>query len=436
MHKFFLKIGRKAIVLAINLILIFLLIILVPFLIISKINWSILFYITPVSLFLLLIFLLGYLSSLKKDFKIVNEKNSLFIQENEELKRKCNELILREQELISLNSELNLKYEEISALNNELMIWNDNFQEAFNELSVKQQEVIALNQGLTYANQKLENANNELNANQEEITALNEQLIALNTNLEEALKELREAGVQLIQQEKMASLGQLAAGIAHEINTPMGAISCNVDILKKLISKLKFNSGNSESKENQDLLIKLDELNQINIMACERIVKIVKSLKSFARLDDVDWYQETDINRDLDNSLVLLNNKIKNRIEVIREYGELPVIKCYGSQINQAFMNILVNAADAIESTGKIWVKTYMKDNKVFISIKDNGSGISQENINKIFNPGFTTKGVGVGTGLGLAITYNIIEKHHGTLEVKSEPGVGTEFIIGLPVTK
>lgn len=308
--------------------------------------------------------------------------------------------------------------------------------------------------------QEIETKKDELGTLVENITSQNEQLVEKIKILEEenyqlvekhekAYNELQETEMQLIQKEKMASLGQLSAGIAHEINTPMGAISCNVDISKRIILMMKEHVEQTGDEKLQELLFKLAEINQIDIMACERMGKMVKSLKHFARLDDQDWYQDINIHEEIDNSLVLLNNRIKKGFEIIKDYGELPRVRCYASQLNQVFMNLLVNAMDAldeekevaviddnvIEEKKIIWIKTCTEgDDKVKISIKDNGVGINQANLEKIFVPGFTTKGVGVGTGLGLAITFDIIQKHKGKLDVKSEPGIGTEFIIELPV--
>lgn len=375
--------------------------------------------------------------------------NKELISTNSCLEEAYNELTLKQQEVVALNHalkasnikieqayiELNTKQQELAALNQELIASNDELVSAYDELNLKQQEVIALNHAFKTSNEKLEKANKELNANQQEMAALNEELIATNDSLEEAYNELKNVQLQLIQNEKMASLGQLSAGVAHEINTPMGAINCNVDLSKKLILLLRESLSGSQNQKAVEALSKLEELNHINIMASERIVRIVKSLKSFARLDS-DEYQETDIHRDIDNTLILANNKLKNRIEVIKDYGDLPLVKCYPNQLNQVFMNLIVNAADAVPDNGKIWIKTFRVSNNVFIKIRDNGTGIRQEHLEKIFNPGFTTKGVGVGTGLGLAIAYNIIEKHEGKIQVESEVGKGTEFTIELPLKK
>ena len=237
--------------------------------------------------------------------------------------------------------------------------------------------------------------------------------------LTKTLKELRETQLQLINSEKMASLGQLVAGVAHEINTPLSSIKSNNEILAKLISKLP--------KENTELF---NEINCIDKEAIERINGLVVSLRKFVRLDEADL-QEADINKELDLTLDLIRHETKNRIEIIKNYGQLPPIKCYPNMLNQVFMNILVNAAHAIKGEGIITIDTNYKSKKLIVKIKDTGCGIKEPE--KIFFAGYTTKGVGVGTGLGLAISQKIVEKHNGKIEVKTKIGKGSEFIITIP---
>jgi signal transduction histidine kinase len=152
-------------------------------------------------------------------------------------------------------------------------------------------------------------------------------------------------------------------------------------------------------------------------------------LKKFVRLDEAEL-QEADINKELDLTLDLIRHETKNRIEVVKNYGQIPIIKCYPNMLNQVFTNILINACQAIENAGKIVITTEFVDGKLIVKFKDNGKGIAKENLDKIFMAGYTTKGVGVGTGLGLAISQKIIDKHGGTIKVYSELGVGTEFVI------
>ena len=237
--------------------------------------------------------------------------------------------------------------------------------------------------------------------------------------LKAALQELKETQIQLINSEKMASLGQLVAGVAHEINTPVASIKSNNAIIRKIIQKLDKN----------ELSDTLEEINNLDAEAINRINNIVVSLKKFVRLDEAEL-QEADINSEIDLTLDLIRHETKNRIQIIRNYGNLPPVKCYPNMLNQVFTNILINACQAIEGTGTIDITTFAQDDSITIKIKDSGAGIPKDQIDKIFTAGFTTKGVGVGTGLGLAICAKIIEKHEGKIIVNSEVGKGTCFTI------
>lgn len=237
--------------------------------------------------------------------------------------------------------------------------------------------------------------------------------------LKNTLKELKETQIQLINSEKMASLGQLVAGVAHEINTPVASIKSNNGIVAKLLGTI----------EDTELKEMLTDINEIDKEAVSRISSIVTSLKKFVRLDEAEL-QEADINKELDLTLELIRHETKNRIEIIKNYGEIPVIKCFPNMLNQVFTNILINACQAIEGSGKITITTEYNNKKLIVKIKDTGRGIPRNQFNKIFTAGFTTKSSGVGTGLGLAICSKIIEKHHGEIIVNSEVGKGSEFII------
>ena len=237
--------------------------------------------------------------------------------------------------------------------------------------------------------------------------------------LKNALKELKETQLQLINSEKMASLGQLVAGVAHEINTPVASIKSNNGLLAKLIPQI----------QDSEIAEIMQEINQIDNEAIQRISNIVVSLKKFVRLDEAEL-QEADINKELDLTLDLIRHETKNRIEIVKNYGEIPLINCYPNMLNQVFTNILVNACQAIKEKGTITITTNFEGETLTVSIKDTGKGISEDEINKIFAAGYTTKGVGVGTGLGLAISAKIMEKHNGKISVNSELGKGSEFII------
>lgn len=247
------------------------------------------------------------------------------------------------------------------------------------------------------------------------------------SDLEKTLFELKQTQTQLIHSEKMASLGQLVAGVAHEINTPIGSINSNNEIFDKCIQKLKDNSG-----EQEKYLEIFEDTIKINSEAIKRINSIVKALKNFARLDEAE-YKETDIHEGIKSTLMLLNHEIKGKIQIIEEFDKLPLINCYPNQLNQVFMNILVNACQSIEKNGIIKIKTENLSGKIRITISDTGKGIKSEHLKHIFDPGFTTKGVGVGTGLGLSICYQIIQKHDGTIKAENNSKKGSSFIIELP---
>ena len=253
--------------------------------------------------------------------------------------------------------------------------------------------------------------------------------------LEATIKELKETQLQLINSEKMASLGQLVASVAHEINTPLGAINANNEMMKKI-----FEGINADSKEI------LNEINNVDKDAINRINNIVQSLKRFVRLDET-VQQEADINQELNLTLELIHHKIKNGFEVIKEYGSIPYVNCYPNMLNQVFLNILMNAIHSIEDiksydknyTGKLKLKTEIDGDYLKISIFDNGKGIPLSDKEKIFQAGFTTKKKGQGTGLGLAICKKIIEKHNGSIDfesgrIENEPEYKTKFVINIPL--
>lgn len=237
--------------------------------------------------------------------------------------------------------------------------------------------------------------------------------------LQNTLKELKETQLHLINSEKMASLGQLVAGVAHEINTPIASIKSNNAILAKFLPKIK----------DEEISLILADINEVDREAIQRISHMVTSLKKFVRLDEAEL-QEADINKELDLTLDLIRHETKNRIEIEKHYSDLPLIKCYPNMLNQVFTNVLINACQAIEGHGKITISTSYTPKTLTVSIKDTGKGIKKSEINKIFTAGYTTKGVGVGTGLGLAISSKIIEKHKGEIIANSEVGKGSEFII------
>ncbi len=261
----------------------------------------------------------------------------------------------------------------------------------------------------------------------------------LQSDLEETNRHLKEARAQLIQSEKMASLGQLVAGIAHEINTPIGAINSMHDTLFKTLDRMK-EFIQQELPEDCRQIPKLeaafkliDDSNSVIKSGAERVINIVTRLKSFARLDEADL-KTVDIHEGIEDTLVLIHHELKHNITIVKNYGDIPPISCFPSQLNQVFLNLLVNSKQAIKDKGIITITTCVKNKKVHIKFSDDGAGIPKESVSRIFDPGYTTKGIGVGTGLGLSISYNIIQNHRGEIKVTSELGNGTEFLIVLPM--
>lgn len=267
--------------------------------------------------------------------------------------------------------------------------------------------------------------------------------------LEAANKELKETQTKLVHSAKMVSLGQLVAGVAHELNNPIGFIYSNMSHLRDYSARLiglvdvaeKDPSKLAAAKEDAEFDFIVKDMPKL-ISSCEdgarRTRDIVLGLRNFSRLEEAKL-TEIDLRVCLETTLNLLQGEIKGRIEVHKTYEPVPNIHCYASQINQVFMNILSNAVQAIEGPGRIWISTLaVKDAKgegrVQVSIQDSGKGISPATLEKIFDPFFTTKGVGQGTGLGLSISYGIVHNHGGEIQVRSEPGVGTEFTIVLPI--
>ena len=253
--------------------------------------------------------------------------------------------------------------------------------------------------------------------------------------LEQANRDLTDTYNQLVQSEKMAALGSLVAGIAHEINTPVGAIRSMHDTLVRAVGKLQevLDESSQENRGLQRALKIIGEANRVIESGTERVTTIVRSLRNFARMDQAE-VQEVDVHVGLDDSLMLIHNETKNRVEVVKDYGQVPLICCYPNRLNQVFLNILNNAQQAIDGPGTITIRTRSRDDEVHIAIEDSGSGIPEKVREHIFEPGVTTKGVGKGTGLGLSISHQIIQDHKGRIEVESEAGVGTTFTVVLPV--
>jgi signal transduction histidine kinase len=261
------------------------------------------------------------------------------------------------------------------------------------------------------------------------------------------LSKVEDAQQQLLQSEKMAAIGQLAAGVAHEINNPVGFVNSNLGTLKAYVTQLlniigAYEGGNPDdiatARKAADIEFLREDLPSLVAESQEglnRVTKIVKDLKDFSHVDHAEAHQACDLNAGLESTLNVVWNELKYKAEVIRELGDIPPVNCVPAQINQVFMNLLVNAAQAIEQQGKIFVRSGMENQHVWFEIEDTGTGMSEEVRNRIFEPFFTTKPVGKGTGLGLSISYDIIvKKHGGRMDVTSSPGKGTCFRIWLPL--
>ncbi len=278
--------------------------------------------------------------------------------------------------------------------------------------------------------------------------------------LTRAYRELKSSQAQLVQSEKMASLGQMVAGVAHEINTPLGYVKNNVEMVREFLAQARSlvaahqelvdavldpEAGElalaeklaaiDELKSQVDPELLFDDMDTVfsdTVFGLDQIAELVMGLKNFSRLDQA-MTDNVSLNDCVQSALLIAKNALKHKVQVIQQLGELPKIACAPSQINQVLLNLLTNAAQAIEGEGKILIKTWAEAGAVHLSVQDSGRGISPENLKKIFDPFFTTKPVGEGTGLGLSISFQIIEQHGGRIRVASELGRGTRFVISLP---
>ncbi len=369
-----------------------------------------------------------------------------------------------------VNKQLILSRRELEAKNKKL-------EDSESKLLKSTEEQIAINEQLIKAQEDLKLAYQKLQDSEEEIRGLadkqladNEKLFLAEKQMKELLKKeqdsknelngaldsLKNAQSQLVHSEKMASLGQLTAGIAHEINNPINFISSGMNSMKMSIESIKeildsystLEEGADPKKlleeikelkedhEYEELMDELDDLIKDINYGVTRTIEIVKGLRVFSRLDEEES-KPANINENIDATLTLLKNKTKNRIKITKFYDEnMQQIECFPGQLNQVFMNILNNSIQAIPSDrkdGEITIYTEEEDQSVVIRLKDNGVGIPEDVQKRIWEPFFTTKPVGEGTGLGMSITFGIIEKHSGDIDLQSEVGKGTEFAIRLP---
>jgi two-component system, NtrC family, sensor kinase len=289
----------------------------------------------------------------------------------------------------------------------------------------------------------------------EQIRAIVGELIKANKDLKELNSKLSDAQTKLIQSEKLASIGQLAAGVAHEINNPIGFIFSNFGTLEQYLQDLfqmldAYEQADATAGDAAVLArlrnlrseLDIDYLKEDipNLMresrdGIQRVRKIVQDLKDFSRVDARQEWEAVDLHAGIDSTLNIVNNEIKYKADVVKNYGDLPEVQCLPSEMNQVFMNLLVNAAHAITAErGTITITTAVDGPNVWVEVADTGSGIAAENMQRIFDPFFTTKPVGKGTGLGLSLSYGIVQKHGGRMEVSSELGTGTRFRVTIPV--
>ncbi|RUP25327.1 MAG: ATPase [Curvibacter sp.] len=291
----------------------------------------------------------------------------------------------------------------------------------------------------------------------EQVRAMVSELLKANEELKELNSKLSDARTKLIQSEKLASIGQLAAGVAHEINNPIGFIFSNFGTLEKYLQDLFQMLSAYEQAESElgssPVAARLRALHaelEIDYLkddipslmnesrdGIQRVRKIVQDLKDFSRVDARQEWEWADLHNGLNSTLNIVNNEIKYKADVVKLYGELPEVQCLPSELNQVFMNLLVNAAHAIHTErGTITIRTGVAGPEAWVEVSDTGCGIAAENLGRIFDPFFTTKAVGQGTGLGLSLSYGIVQKHGGRMTVASQVGEGTTFRVNIPISQ
>jgi signal transduction histidine kinase len=252
--------------------------------------------------------------------------------------------------------------------------------------------------------------------------------------LEQTLAELRDSQAALVQSEKMGSMAALVAGVSHEVHTPLGVIASSADTMARAAQRLRQATPDPELLERTTEVLST-AAEQLHA-ACERVRAIIANLRHFVQLDRADLLR-AHIEENLESTLRLLGYQLAGKITVEKDYGTIPEIECFPRELNQLFMNVLLNAIEAIDRSGRkgtIRIRTWQEGDGVAVQVEDNGCGIAEDKLNRIFDPGFTTKNVRVGIGLGLAISYRIVQAHHGELDIESRPEVGTKVTIKLPI--
>ena len=303
----------------------------------------------------------------------------------------------------------------------EIGVLTNNFNEMVQELESSHQKLAAQNHTLEI-----------------KVDARTRELKEKNIELENTLNTLQQMQKQIIVQEKMASLGQLVAGLTHEINTPLGVIRSMKNTQSKAVARLKSRLENlpadraASDSEIQKMMQIILNADQSIDQGTERLGGIIQNLKTFARLDEAET-AVADIHESMDSVLALIKHDLLTNIEVVREYGDVPPFVCHARKLNQVFFNLLKNACQAIENSGRITITTKVEDNHVFVAIRDTGKGIKPEDLDAIFDPGFSKKGAVVRASMGLSISYQIIQEHNGRIEVASKPGEGSVFTVVIP---
>lgn len=280
----------------------------------------------------------------------------------------------------------------------------------------------------------------ETRARRQEVRRLRSRLEELRSSreeLEHEFDDLQTHQTEAVNSARLATLGSLTAGVAHELDTPLGSLKSNLDTLQRSLDRLQEILADEQVDESElddvrRIVRAVDGIMDTNELAVERLVDLVGSLRTFARPDRSER-DRIDLHECLEETLSLLQHELRDGIRVHRSFGDLPRVDCYPAKLNQAFMNLLVNACHAIDGEGEIEIRTRTDGDRVEIQIEDSGCGISREHQARIFEPGFTTKGSRVGMGLGLPITRQVVEEHGGEISLESEPGVGTCFTLRLP---
>lgn len=347
-----------------------------------------------------------------------------------------------------VNQCLGHQYDEDESIRRFIESVDESYEDFYREMSVTAESMEQLSGELIKKNVELEEKLDER-------ARMETMLLDSNRHLTEINEKLNMAQGQLLQADKMASIGQLAAGVAHEINNPIGYVYSNINSLQGYVNNLLDvisayesaveKAGNEEIKQMVDQAREEADLEYLKTDMVDlikesnegiiRVKKIVQDLKDFSHVDETEW-QWADIHRGLDSTVNIVWNDLKSKVELVREYGDIPDIWCIASQINQVFMNLLINAGHAIAERGKITIATGKTEDEktIWIKITDTGGGIPPENIKRIFDAFFTTKPVGKGTGLGLSLSYSIMKKHGGSINVESDMGKGTCFTLTLPI--